>query len=239
VRENFQSQLNRSGLGEDLGGWKRLAFQAGLFQVVVMAVAHPVHRLTEAEYLEIERRAEFKSEFYDGEMFAMAGGSRSHSLIKCNLIIAIGNQLKGCPCRVYDSDMRLKVQANGLYTYPDVSVVCGEDQTEGERDDILLNPTVVVEVLSDSREAYDRGKKFQLYRQLPSLREYLLVNQHQPHVEQFIRQESGEWFLRDVAGWESKLTLPSAGITIDMADVYAAVEFVPEARPHQVPGGRS
>jgi Uma2 family endonuclease len=218
---------------------QRLAFQAGLLQVMAMAVANPVHRLTEAEYLEIERRAEFKSEFYDGEMFAMAGGSRSPSLIKCNLIFALKGQIKGCPCRVYDSDMRVKIQANGLYTYPDVSVVCGEDQMEGERDDILLNPTVVVEVLSDARESYDRGKKFQLYRQLPSLREYLLVNQHKPHVEQFVRQESGDWLLRDVAGLESKLTLPSAGITIDMADVYRSVEFVPESRSRQVPVDRS
>jgi Uma2 family endonuclease len=197
-----------------------------------MAVANPVHKLTEAEYLEMERRAEFRSEFLDGEMFAMAGGTRIHSVIKCNLISAIHTQLKGSPCRVYDSDLRLKVQASGLYTYPDVSVACGQDQFEDEHDDTLLNPTVIVEVLSDSREAYDRGKKFELYRRLLSLREYLLVNQYKPLVEQFIRQESGEWFLRDVAGLESKLTLPSIDITIELADVYADVRFTPDARRH-------
>src|SRR3984885_3435315 len=108
-----------------------------------MAVAHPVRGLTEAEYLEIERRAEFKSEFLDGEMFAMSGGTRSHSLVASNMIRAIGNQLRGCPCRVYTSDMRVKVEASGLYTYPDLTVACGEEQFEGEQEDILLNPTIV------------------------------------------------------------------------------------------------
>jgi Uma2 family endonuclease len=217
-----------------------------MLHVVSMAVANPIRRLTEAEYLEIERRAEFKSEFLDGEMFAMAGGAsvamaggtRAHSLIKCNLIRAIGNQLKECPCRVYDSDLRLKVQASGLYTYPDVSVACGQEQVEDEHEDTLLNPTVIVEVLSDSSEVYDRGKKFELYRQLPSLREYLLVNQHKPLVEQYIRQDSGEWLLRAIAGLESKLTLPSVGITIEMAVVYTDVQFVPDSRPHGLPSDR-
>jgi Uma2 family endonuclease len=195
-----------------------------------MAVAHPVHRLTEAEYLEIERRAEFKSEFLDGEMFAMAGGTSSHSLIKCNLIHAMMSQIGKGHCRVYDSDMRVKVQASGLYTYPDVSVVCSQEEFEDEQEDILLNPSVIVEVLSDSREAYDRGKKFELYWQLPSLREYLLVNQHKPLVEQYIRQDGGEWLLRAVAGLESKLTLPSVGITIDSANVYSKVRFAPDPR---------
>jgi Uma2 family endonuclease len=195
-----------------------------------MAVANPVHRLTEAEYLEIERRAEFKSEFLDGEMFAMSGGTSSHSLIACNLIREMGTRLKGCPCVVYNSDMRVKVQAAGLYTYPDVSVVCGQKQVEDEHDDILLNPTVIVEVFSDSTEAYDRGKKFELYRQIPSLREYLLVNQQKPRIEQFIRQSGEEWLLRAAAGLEGKLSLPSVGITIEMAEVYYNIQFAPDNR---------
>src|SRR5665213_2233034 len=193
-----------------------------------MAVANPVHRLTEVEYLEIERRAEGKSEFLDGEMFAMSGGTRSHNLIASNMNRAIGNQLEGCPCVVYTSDMRVKVQADGLYTYPDVSVACAEEEFADEYEDILLNPTVIVEILSDSREAYDRGKKFALYRQIPSLREYLLVSQHEPRVEQFIRQDSGEWLLREMTGLESKLSLPSIDIAIAMAKVYANVRFVPD-----------
>jgi Uma2 family endonuclease len=206
---------------------------------MLMAVADSIHRLTEAEYLEIERRAEFKSEFLDGEMFAMAGGTRSHSLIKCNLIRAIGNRLDGGPCRVYDSDMRVKVHVSGLYTYPDVSVACGEDQFEDEHQDTLLNPVVIVEVLSDSREAYDRGKKFEMYRQLPSLQEYWLVNQYEPRVEQYLRQDSGEWLLRDVAGLDSKLSLPSMGVTIELAKIYTDVRFLPDPRRPGSPGGRS
>jgi Uma2 family endonuclease len=204
-----------------------------------MALAKPIHRLSEAEYLELERRAEYKSEFLDGEMFAMSGGTSSHSLIAANLIFAMKAQLKACACRVYTSDMRVKVQASGLYTYPDVSVACGEYQFDDEQEDTLLNPMVIVEILSDSREAYDRGKKFALYRKLPSLREYLLVDQHQPLVEMFIRQENGEWLLRACAGLESKFSLPSLSITIEMADAYSDVRFVP-APPHSAkPDGRS
>jgi Uma2 family endonuclease len=204
-----------------------------------MAAAQPVHRLTEAEYLEIERRAESKSEFLNGEMFAMSGGTYSHSVIACNLIRAVGNELKGSPCVVFNSDMRVKVQASGLYTYPDISVVCGREEVEDEHDDVLLNPMVIAEVLSDSREAYDRGKKFELYRRLPSLREYLLVNQHEPLIEQFIRQPGGEWLLRDVAGLDGKLSLSSIGITIALADVYSKVRFPPASRRPETPDGRS
>jgi Uma2 family endonuclease len=198
-----------------------------------MAVANPVHRLTEAEYLEIERRAEFKSEFLDGEMFAMSGGTLSHGLIACNLSRAIGNQLEGSPCVVYGSDVRVKIQVAGLYTYPDVSVACGEDQVEDEHNDTLLNPILIVEVLSDSIAAYDRGQKFEFYRQLPSLREYLLVSQHRPHIEHYIRQDSGNWLLREVAGLEGSLSLDFFGITISLAKVYSKVRFAPT---HRHPG---
>ena len=192
-----------------------------------MAAANPIRRLTEAEYLEIERRAEFKSEFFDGEMFAMSGGTKPHSLIAANLIFALRTQLKGCPCRVYTSDMRVKLQASGLYTYPDLSVVCGEDQLEDEHDDVLLNPTVIVEILSDSREAYDRGRKFELYRGLASLREYVLVSQQKPLIEQYVRQDTGAWLLHETARLEGKVNLPSLGIAIQMADVYTDIRFVP------------
>jgi Uma2 family endonuclease len=203
-----------------------------------MAVAPPVHRLTEAEYLEIERRAESKSEFLDGEMFAMSGGSSSHSLIKVNLTRDLSTRLKGSPRTLYDSDMRIKVQAVGLYAYPDASVACGEIQFEDEHDDILLNPTVIVEVLSDSSEAYDRGKKFEMYRRIPSLREYLLVHQRQPLIEQYIRQASGEWLLREVAGLEDKLTLASLGITTEMAEIYYHVQFLPARERPKTPSRR-
>jgi Uma2 family endonuclease len=202
-----------------------------------MPVANPVHRLTEAEYLDIERRAEFKSEFLDGEMFAMAGGTRLHSVIKCNLIHALMSQLEESPCVVYDSDMRLKVQEAGLYTYPDVSVACGENRVED--DDTLLNPTILGEVLSDSTEAYDRGQKFEFYRKLPSLREFLLVSQQKPLVDHYILQDSGEWILRPVAGLEGMLSLPSIGITIALAKVYSKVRFPPVSLHPKKPSNQS
>jgi Uma2 family endonuclease len=209
-----------------------------MFQVAMMAVDNPVHRLTEAEYLDLERRAEFRSEFLDGEMFAMAGGTSSHSLIKCNLIRALGNQLEQSPCVVYGSDMRVKVQMAGLYTYPDFSVACGRNQFEDENKDTLLDPMVIGEVLSESREAYDRGKKFEMYRRIPSLREYLLVNQFEPLIEHYVRQDGGEWLLRGVAGLQSRLALPSLGITIDLAAVYSKVEFAADPRRPKARGGR-
>ena len=131
-----------------------------------MAVAETVRKLTEAEYLALERAAESKSEFFDGEMFAMAGGSPMHALIAANLIRELGMKLKGRPCKPFTSDLRLKVEATGLLTYPDVSVLCGPLQFAADTDDTVVNPTLLIEVLSDSTEAYDRGEKFQHYRQM-------------------------------------------------------------------------
>src|SRR3989442_15030735 len=144
------------------------------------------HRLTEAEYLEIERAAEFKSEFYEGEMFAMAGGTPQHSLIGTNLAGVFRDALKTHSCVAYNADLRIKIKATGLCTYPDLSVICGPLRFAEGTDDTVMNPTVLVEVLSDSTEAYDRGKKFEHYRQIPTLQEYLLVSQKETHIQQFI-----------------------------------------------------
>src|SRR5205809_2192753 len=144
--------------------------------------------LTPEEYLEIERKAAFKSEYYQGEMFAMAGGSPPHAWIISNLNYELVRQLKGRPCRVGTNDLRLRVLPSGLYTYPDVMVVCGKPQYADYRKDTLLNPIVIIEVLSDSTRDYDRGRKFQHYRALPSLQEYLTVAQDTPHIEHWTRQ---------------------------------------------------
>lgn len=156
-----------------------------------MSLPNPVEKLSEADYLRLERAAQFKSQFYDGEMFAMSGGTRWHSLITGNLIRELGTALKKQKCLVYDSNMRVKVEATGLYTYPDV-VVAGNDQRflDGVMD-TLLNPSLLIEVLSESTEAYDRGKKFIHYRRIPSLNEYLLVSQTEPVVEQFHSHRPG------------------------------------------------
>ena len=192
-----------------------------------MAVARSTQRLSEAEYLEIERHAAFKSEFYDGEMFAMSGGTRWHSLIAANCIAELRNQTKEGRCTVYDSNLRVKVEATGLHTYPDVTVACGSQRFADDEDDALVNPTLIIEVLSDSTEAYDRGKKFEHYRQIPSLREYVLISQREPRIEQFLRQESGEWVLREIVGRESRLPLPALNAAIALEEIFAGVEFSP------------
>jgi Uma2 family endonuclease len=200
-----------------------------------MSVAEPIQRLTEAEYLELERRAETKSEFFEGEMFAMSGGTPLHSQIATNLAAEFRNQLKGRNCVAYNSDLRLKAEVTGFITYPDLSVVCGPLQFAAGTDDTVVNPTVVVEVLSDSTEAYDRGRKFENYRQMPSLREYLLVSQKEPRIEQFVRQESDQWLLRDAAGMNATLRLPSLKIEISLAEVFAGVVFVPTPIRAKIP----
>jgi len=192
-----------------------------------MSLPQVAHRLTESEYLVLERAAEFKSEFFDGEMFAMAGGTALHSLITANLTAEFGNRLQRSECVAYSSDLRVKVEENGLYTYPDLSVVCGPIQLMEGTNDTLVNPTVLVEVLSESTEGYDRGKKFELYRQIPSLREYVLVSQRDPRIESFQKQPSGQWVLNEAAGLEAKLALPSLGIVISLANVFAKVAFAP------------
>jgi Uma2 family endonuclease len=192
-----------------------------------MALTKSVERLSEADYLEIERAAEVKSEFYDGEMFAMSGGTRWHSLIAANIIKSAGLLLTGGHCLVFDSNLRVKVEQTGLYTYPDVTVACGEQRFADDEMDTLLNPILLVEVLSDSPEAYDRGKKFEHYRLIPSLREYLLISQREPRIEQFIRQPSGDWLLHEAVGLERSIYLPSIDITLPLREVFANVVFSP------------
>jgi len=199
-----------------------------------MAVPTTVPRLTESEYLALERAAPFRSEYFDGEMFAMAGGSPMHSLIAANLIGEFRNKLKGGPCKAYTGDLRLKVEATGLLTYPDVSVVCGPLQFASGTDDTVVNPTLLIEVLSDSTEAYDRGEKFQHYRQMPSLKEYLLVSQRLPRIEQYGRRPNAEWALRVAEGKDAKLTLPALEITLELNEVFAGVDFPPASIRAQV-----
>jgi Uma2 family endonuclease len=192
-----------------------------------MALTKPYHRLSEAQYLEIERAAEFKSEFFDGEMFAMAGGSRKHSLIASNLIAELRNRLRGRPCAVFNSDLRIKIETSGLYTYPDASVVCGPSKSVGDADDTIVNPVLLAEVLSDSTEAYDRGRKSEQYRQIPSLREYLLISQKERHVESMVRGEK-QWSLHEASGANATIELPSLGITLSLSEIYLKVDLLDE-----------
>lgn len=175
---------------------------------------------TEKEYLEQERSSEIKHEYYRGEIFALPGVSRKHNLIVANLIGELRAQLKNTPCRIYASDMRLKIEKTGLFTYPDVMVVCGEERFSDDRQDTLLNPEVIVEVLSDSTEGYDRGRKFEQYRKLVSLREYVLVAQNSEKIERFLKNESGYWVLTESDDENPRLRLESIPCELRHSEVY-------------------
>ena len=192
-------------------------------------------RLTAAEYLAIESTSEIRHEFLDGEMFAMSGGSLWHNLIKDNFARAVANRLSGGTYRVVTSDQRLKVDATGLYTYPDVLVFCGPPVMEDGVHHTLTNASLVAEVLSNSTEKYDRGLKFSHYRRLDTLQEYLLIAQDRFSVEVFQRQDAGSssagsdaWLLSAAAEREAEVRLSSLGITVPLAEIYAGVEFPPE-----------
>lgn len=186
----------------------------------------PARRLTEAEYLQRERAATTKSEFYRGEMFAMTGASRAHNLIAGNISWSLNEQLKDRPCEVYQGDMRVRVSPTGLYTYPDVVVVCCEPQFLDAAVDTLLNPTLLVEVLSPSTEDYDRGTKFKHFRQLDSLREYLMFSQSEHHAEHYVRQGDDRWEFTVIEGPGAEIALPSINGRLTLAEVYRKVTFV-------------
>jgi Uma2 family endonuclease len=188
-------------------------------------------KISEAQYLKMERAAEFKSELRDGRAYAMAGASERHNLITGNTFVSLHNQLRGRPCRVYPSDMRVKAAAVGFYTYPDISVVCGRPEFTDDTRDTLLNPTVIVEVLSPSTADYDRGEKFERYRQLPSLSEYLLVSQTRPLVEHYVRQPDGKWLLTEYRELSDVVELPSIGCRLALAEIYEQVTVIREEGP--------
>lgn len=182
-------------------------------------------RYTAEEYLEVERRAENKNEYRDGEIFSMEPATRWHCLIVGSVGAELSRLLEDRNDEVYLSRMRVKVIPTGLYTYPDVTVVCEEPQFEDEEFDTLLNPTVIVEVLSKSTETYDRGKKFEHYRRIGSLKEYVLVAQHEPHIEHFARQDDGGWLLTEASGLDASIALPAFQCELRLADVYHKVDF--------------
>jgi len=189
-----------------------------------MASAARITRYTPQQYIAQERKAEFRSEYCNGFITAMAGTSREHNLITLNLGREISSQLKNRPCEAYVSDMRVLVSRTGLYTYPDVVAVCGEPRFEDDEVDTLLNPTAIVEVLSPSTESYDRGRKFAHYRLLESLQEYVMVAQEQVHVERYTRQGE-EWLLTDLIDLDATLRLASIGCEVSLREIYAKVEF--------------
>jgi Uma2 family endonuclease len=182
--------------------------------------------VTPQEYLAIERETEYKSEYLNGEIFAMSGASKRHNLITANVLAELHAQLKKRPCTIYPSDMRVKVSATGLYTYPDVTIVCGEAEFDDAQQDTLLNPTVIVEVLSKTTENYDRGEKFEHYRKIGSLTEYVLVAQDKYHVEHYVRQPDNQWLLSETDDLQDTLHLPSINCHLALTDIYDKVGIV-------------
>lgn len=181
-------------------------------------------RYTPEEYLALERKAEYKSEYVNGEIYAMGGASLAHTTITLNIGALLLAQLRGRPCRVLTSEMRVKISATGSYVYPDVVVACGDIQFEDAEVDTLLNPTVIIEVLSPTTEAFDRGAKFGHYRQLPSVQEYLLIAQDRVSVERFSRQ-GDQWLLTEATDLGDTMQLASIGCELPLANVYERVEF--------------
>lgn len=182
--------------------------------------------LTPAEYLEIERHSEIKHEYIDGRMHAMSGASEPHVTIAVNIATSLKPQMRGRDCRVYMADMRVNISASGRYTYPDVVAVCGERRFEDSELDTLLNPTVIAEVLSETTEKYDRVEKFDHYRSIASLREYVLVAQSSMRVDHYVLRD-GQWVFSALTAAEERLALPSIGCEISLADIYEGVEFPP------------
>jgi Uma2 family endonuclease len=185
--------------------------------------SQPTAYLPPEEYLAIERKAETKSEYVNGEIVAMTGASREHNLVVVNIAGEIRQQLRGRPCEMYANDMRVRVPSTRLYTYPDLVVVCDEPQFEDDYLDTLLNPTLIIEVLSESTEGYDRGKKFGFYRTIPSLAEYLLIAQDEHRIEQYAKQPDGRWLLSEYRSADDVAELAAIQCQLALKEVYDKV----------------
>lgn len=188
---------------------------------------------TGEEYLDLERKADFKSEYLRGAIYAMSGGTLNHSIIASNLNGELHAQLKERPCQAVGSDMRVQVDSADAYFYPDLSGLCGEFEFHDDRQDTYRNPQFIIEILSDSNESYDRGKKFFHYQMLASLKEYVLVSQKMAVVEVY-RKEGEHWIYQLLRGKDAVLKLESVGCAVPIADIYRNVKFPPE-EPLPVP----
>lgn len=200
-------------------------------------IAQPQTTLSPEEYLALERSGSTKHEYYAGEIVAMVGASKNHNVITGNIFASLHRQLRRRLCDVYPSDMRVGVGTAGLYMYPDLTVVCGTPRFADNQQDTLLNPTIIVEVLSPSTENYDRGKKFLHYRTLDSLQEYILIAHDTPRIEHYIRQTDNHWLLATTATLDSAIRLPSIECEVLLSDVYEKV-LLDESRQHGRHGGR-
>jgi Uma2 family endonuclease len=182
-------------------------------------------KYTEQEYLELERKAEYKSEFFGGEIFAMAGTTNPHSIITGNFYAFLHTRLKGKGCRPYGSDMRVHTPINSLYAYPDISVVCGEKKFLDNVFDTLLNPAFICEVLSKSTADYDTGGKFMRYRSIESLKEYWVISTLECRLQKFVKQTNGSWLLTETTNVNDTVLIESLGEEVPLSEVYFEVDF--------------
>jgi Uma2 family endonuclease len=187
----------------------------------------PQHFYTPAEYLAFERASATKHEYLNGNILAIRRVNAQHVLIVTNIVGELGFQLKAGPCNVYSAALRVRTAPTGLYTYPDVIVLCDEPQLSDEHEDTLLNPALIIEVLSESTKDYDRGGKFEQYRTIESFVEYLLIAQDRPHVEHHTRQADGSWLLQETNDLEDTIQLKSVPCSLRMADIYSKIELQP------------
>ena len=179
------------------------------------------------EYLSIERNADFKSEFFNGQIITMSGATVPHVFINANLGRAVGNRIAGSGCREAGSDLKVRTPTKGMFSYPDLTVVCGTPLLHDAKRDVLLNPTVIFEILSPSTESVDRGEKFLMYQELESLREYVLVSQNTPRVEWYLRGENNLWMPSVAIGLSASVILSSISITLPLSEIYAGITFPP------------
>jgi Uma2 family endonuclease len=202
-----------------------------------MSIPKPKADYTIYEYLVMERASPDRHIYVDGEIFAMAGESGTHGDVSANVVISLGSQLKGKACRVRTKDTKVRSglmlssgqTTRGIFSYPDVVVICGEPEYHDAEKDVILNPTAIVEVLSQSTEAFDRGEKFTRYQTWnPTLRDYLLVSQDQPQIEHYSRQSDGSWSYRRYVDLDASVTIASIGCILKLADVYERVKFTTE-----------
>jgi Uma2 family endonuclease len=187
--------------------------------------AQPKPYITIEQYLLAEREGTEKHEYFAGHVYLMSGASARHNRIAGSTYASLYSQLRRRNCNVYPSDMRVKAVETGLYTYPDITIVCGNKQYEDEKEDTLVNPTIIIEILSPSTEKYDRGKKFLNYRTILSLREYILISQDSYHIEQYVRQSNNKWVLSEASGKDAQLELSTIQCVLALDEVYEKVDF--------------
>lgn len=190
------------------------------------AVSYSNKKYTIEEYLEMEEASQERHEYYQGEIFAMSGPKVPHGIISGNTFLALGTKLKGKSCRPFNGEQRIHIEKNSLFTYPDISIVCGDVETRNNDDWNILNPTVIIEILSPSTRDYDRGQKFKLYRDVPSLKEYILIDSEFINVEVFFLNDENHWELREYKSIENSFILKSVQVQLDLKEIYEGTKLL-------------